>query len=212
MRKLTRIYSAAVLALALATLPGAAQSQTNDTTIAAIRGELTQLPYYGVFDFLAFKYSKGTVTLGGYAYHPMLKTDAERAVKRVAGVDAVVNNIDDLPPSFQDDEVRWRAYYAIYRDPILSRYAPGGATVWGHRHELGARFYPLASGPFSGMEPAGDYPIHIVVNGDKVTLLGVVDGKSDRTVAEAKARDAAGSLTVENQLMVEIVRQPRTTQ
>jgi hyperosmotically inducible periplasmic protein len=74
-----------------------------------IRSELLKLPYYGVFDFLAFSYDKGTVTLQGYAYRPSLKSDAERAVRRVAGVDAVKDQIEDLPVSFSDDELRRNA-------------------------------------------------------------------------------------------------------
>ena len=54
-----------------------------------VRHELNMLPYYGVFDFLAFKYDRGTAVLMGYAYAPNLKHDAEHAVKRVAGVDTV---------------------------------------------------------------------------------------------------------------------------
>jgi hypothetical protein len=108
-----------------------AQTVTNKSTIEDIRHELLQLPYYSVFDFLAFSYDKGTVTLVGYAYRPALKADAERAVNRVAGVDTVKNQIEELPVSFNDDELRWRAYYAIYRDPFLSRYAPGGGCPVG---------------------------------------------------------------------------------
>src|SRR3954465_8346883 len=104
--------------------------------VEAIRKELLQLPYYGVFDFIAFVYDRGTVTLKGYAYQPNLKKDAERAVKRAAGVDEVKNEIEELPVSISDDDIRWRAYYALYRDPALARYAPGGAMLWGHRHTL----------------------------------------------------------------------------
>ena len=57
-------------------------------------------------------------------------------MKRVAGVDTVKNEIEELPVSQFDDEVRWRAYYEIYSDPFLSRYAPGGALLWGHRFTL----------------------------------------------------------------------------
>src|SRR5882757_9198850 len=79
----------------------------NQSAVEEIRKELMQLPYYGVFDFLAFTYDKGTVTLMGYAYHPALKKDAEHAVKRAPGVDEVRNKIEELPPSPADDEIRW---------------------------------------------------------------------------------------------------------
>jgi hyperosmotically inducible protein len=187
-----------MLAAALNVAYGDAQS-----TVEEIRKELMQLPYYGVFDYLAFKYDKGTVTLMGYAYAPGLKRDAERAVKRVSGVDQVVDKIEDLPASQMDDELRWKTYYAIYRDPFLSRYAPGGGMLWGHRHNLGPGFHSFGGGAFPGMEPAGDYPIHIVVKNGRITLLGVVDSESDKTLAGMKAREVPGSFGVDNQLIVE---------
>src|SRR5262249_27517974 len=173
------------------------------TTVEAIRSELLQLPYYGVFDYLAFSYDRGTVTLMGFAYGLGLKKDAERAVKRAPGVDTIVNKIEDLPPSPNDDEIRWRTYYAIYRDPVLSHYAPGGGMLWGHRHPYTGGFRSFSGGFFPGMEPAGDYPIHIIVKNGRVTLLGVVDNDSDKTVAGLRAREIPGSFGVDNQLMVE---------
>jgi hyperosmotically inducible protein len=173
------------------------------STVESIRKELMQLPYYGVFDFLVFSYDKGTVNLMGYTYHPTLKQDAVRATKRAPGVDQVVDKIEELPVSQNDDDLRWKTYYAIYRDPFLSRYAPGGGTLWGHRHGFGGGFHGLGMTRFPGMEPLGDYPIHIIVKGGKITLLGVVDSDSDKTVAGLRAREVPGSFGVENELMVE---------
>jgi hypothetical protein len=124
------------------------------SAVEAIRNELLKLPYYSVFDYLAFSYDKGTVTLMGYAYRPSLKEDAVRAVKRAPGVDQVVDKIEVLPVSPNDDEIRWKTYYAIYRDPFLSKYAPGGGMLWGHRHALGgAGLRGFPGGMFPGMEP-----------------------------------------------------------
>jgi hyperosmotically inducible protein len=173
------------------------------STIESIRKELMQLPYYGVFDFLAFSYDKGTVTLMGYAYHPTLKQDAVRAVKRAPGVDQVIDKIEELPVSQNDDELRWKTYYAIYRDPFLSRYAPGGGALWGHRHAFSPGFHGMGMTRFPGMEPLGDYPIHIIVKGGKITLLGVVDSEADKTIAGMRAREVPGSFGVENELVVE---------
>ena len=173
------------------------------SSVEEIRKELLQLPYYGVFDFLAFSYDKGTVTLMGYAYHSTLKHDAARAAKRASGVDQVVDKIEELPVSQFDDDLRWRTYYTIYRDPFLSRYAPGGGMLWGHRHPFGAGFHGIGAGRFPGMEPLGDYPLHIIVKNGKITLLGVVDSESDKTVAGLRAREVPGSFGVENELVVE---------
>jgi hypothetical protein len=204
MRSHTHVAVALGLTLALATGAPTTSAQGNaKSTIEEIRKELMQLPYYGVFDFLAFSYDKGTVTLMGYAYHPGLKKDAERAVKRVPGVDQVMDKIEELPVSLSDDELRWRTYYALYQDPFLSRYAPGGGMLWGHRHAFGPGFHPLGPGPFPGMEPAGDYPIHIIVKNGRITLLGVVDNEADKNLAGLRAREVPGAFGVENALMVE---------
>jgi hypothetical protein len=206
---LTPLILAASLALPTTVSLGAAPQKT---VIEEIREELLELPYYGVFDFLAFGYDQGTVTLQGYAYALGLKRDAERAVKRVAGVDTVKNEIEDLPVSPFDDDLRWRAYYEIYRDPFLSRYAPGGALLWGHRHPLRSpRLMPFGPPRFAGLEPAGDYPIHIVVKGGHITLLGVVENEGDKTIAGIKARSIPGAFSMENELVVEPPSKKTTT-
>ena len=196
--------AAAVVGLALV-LAGAQPLLDADekSSVEQIRKELLQLPYYSVFDFLAFSYDKGTVTLMGYAYHSTLKHDAARATKRASGVDQVIDKIEELPVSQFDDELRWRTYYAIYRDPFLSRYAPGGGMLWGHRHPFGGGFHAMSLGRFHGMEPLGDYPLHIIVKHGKITLLGVVDTEGDKTVAGMRAREVPGSFGVENELIVE---------
>jgi len=181
--------------------PAAAQTRDEraDSVRAEIRKELLQLPYYSVFDFVAFKYDRGTAVLMGYAYAPALKQDAEHAIKRVAGVDTVQNNVEQLPPSQMDDQIRWREYYAIYSDPFLSKYAPGAAMLWGHRHRFGG----FAGIWGDGYEPAGNYPIHIIVKNGRVSLMGVVDNDGDRTIAEMKARGVPGTFEVKNELLVD---------
>jgi len=72
---------------------------------------------------LAFRVDGGTVTLFGHVTRPTLKDDAERVVKRIEGVEKVINKIEVLPLSPHDDEIRIAAYRAIYGDPALNRYA-----------------------------------------------------------------------------------------
>ncbi len=203
MHKILTMFACA--SLAVVTAAGSLAQTTTDATVDEIRDKLLRLPYYGVFDFLAFSYDRGTVTLSGYAYHPMLKTDAERAVKRVAHVDQVINQIEDLPISLGDDDLRWRTYYAIYTDPFLSRYAPGGAFLWGHLHRVPRTLFGSAA-RFPGEEPVGNYPIAIIVKGGHITLMGIVDSDADKTMAEMRAREVAGSFGVENELTVEAPR------
>jgi hyperosmotically inducible protein len=185
-------------------IPLFATAKAPQSTIGDIRNELLQLPYYGVFDFLSFRYDSGTVDLMGYAYRPTLKSDAERALKRVAGIDVVNDQVEELPVSIADDNLRWQTYYAIYRDSFLSRYAPGGGLLWGHRHPFSGRgLFPFGPSRFPGTEPAGDYPIHIIVKQGRITLLGVVDNESDKTVAGMRARGVQGSFGVDNELVID---------
>lgn len=68
--------------------------------------EMLMLPYYSVFDNLAFSVQGNTVTLMGQIVNPAVKGDAEASVKRIEGVEHVVNNIQVLPPSSNDDRIR----------------------------------------------------------------------------------------------------------
>lgn len=202
LRKVIQAVSV-VLVIGLTALPAAAQ-QAPRSNVDEVRRELLQLPYYGVFDFLSFKIDKQSVTLMGYAYHGSLKQDAERAVKRAMEVTAITNEIENLPVSPSDDDLRWSVYYKIYRDPFLSRYAPGGGLLWGHRHPFaGGRFFSLGPVRFPGTEPAGDYPIHIIVKNGRVLLLGVVDSEADKVTAGVRAREVPGSFAVDNEIVVE---------
>jgi BON domain len=199
-RRAFRVLVPGILLLASAWLGGVrltAQSQSvaAKETVLNIERALLRLPYYGVFDFLAFGVDRGTVTLQGYAYQGSLKSAATQAVKRVSGVDEVANSISLLPASQNDDRIRWATFYRIYTDDFLSRYAPGGA--------MGARYDARQFARFPGMQPYGTYPIHIIVKGGRTTLLGIVDNESDKTLAGVRAREVDGVFGVENELLVD---------
>lgn len=155
-----------------------------------------RLPYYGVFDFLAFRYDKGTVTLSGYAYRSQLKKDAVNAVKRLRGVDEVIDQIEEISIGPLDDEIRWATFYKIYNDNSLSRYAPGGPL-----YGVDRRFRMIR---FPAMQPIGMYPIHIVVNRGRILLVGAVDSEADKNLAGLRARGIPHAFGVENAL--EVVR------
>jgi hyperosmotically inducible protein len=140
-----------------------------------VRHALLMLPYYGVFDDLAFKVDGGTVTLLGAVTRPTLKSDAEAAVKHIEGVERVINEIEVLPLSPMDDSIRLAEYRAIYGDPALS-------TRYGYR-----------SLP----------PIHIIVKNGNVTLEGTVANKADADLAYLRANSVPGVFSVTNDLQVE---------
>jgi BON domain len=168
------------------------QSLPAQETTLSVRRMLERLPYYGVFDFLVFRIDRGTVFLAGYSFQGSLKDEAEKATKRASGVDEVVNKIEVLPASQNDDRIRWATFYRIYTDDFLSRYAPGGE--YEVLRELRDEKH------FPGMQPVGVYPIHIIVKNGRTMLLGVVDNASDRQIAELRAREVDGVFGVENDL------------
>lgn len=140
-----------------------------------VHHELVMLPFYGVFDNLAYKVDPdGTVTLVGQTVRPTLKSDAERAVKRIEGVTKVINNIEVLSPSPMDDRIRLAVYRAIYGHPALD-------------------MYQLRAIP----------PIHIIVKNGHVTLEGVVARQMDKQIAETQANSVPGVFSVTNNLRVE---------
>jgi len=139
-----------------------------------VRHELVMLPYYGVFDNLAFKVDGYRVTLLGDVTRPTLKTDAGAAVKRIEGVESVDNQIEVLPLSPNDDRIRLAVYRAVYRQASLSRYA-------------------LQAIP----------PIHIIVKNGNVRLEGIVATEADKNLAGIRAKGVPGVFSVENNLRVE---------
>jgi len=149
-------------------------TSTQQRIMKEVRHELVMMPYYSLFDNLAYKVDGSTVTLLGQVTRPDLKSEAESRVKHIEGVDKVVNNIEVLPPSPMDDQIRRAEYHAIYSDPALSKYAWGAVP-----------------------------PIHIIVNNGKVTLEGVVDNESDKNVAGIRAKGVPNTFSVQNNLRVQ---------
>ena len=179
MKSRLRILLASLLVLV--TLRAAAQDAQRDQPTAKsqariikqVRHELLMLPYFGVFDYIAYKVDGYTVTLFGQVVLPTLKSDAENVVKRIEGVEKVDNQIEVLPPSPMDDGIRRRVYRAIYRYPALERYAMGVQK-----------------------------PIRIIVKNGHVTLEGVVDSEGDKNLAGIRANGVSGIFSVTNNLQV----------
>jgi osmotically-inducible protein OsmY len=194
-RVVRHVAIAVTAALMVASVGASAQTLSARETTQSVQRALERLPYYGVFDFMAFNVERGTVTLTGYAYHGSLRSAAESATRRVAGVDEIANRVELLPASQNDDRIRWATFYRIYTDAFLSRYAPGGPDQI--RRDL------YDSRRFPGMhQPLGMYAIHIVVRNGHTTLFGVVDNPGDRQIAEMRAREVTGVFSIENEIEV----------
>jgi osmotically-inducible protein OsmY len=141
-----------------------------------VRHQLVMLPYFSVFDWLEAQVSPdGSVTLMGEVTQPTLKSDAEKSLKRLESVSSVVNKIEVLPLSNNDDQIRAAVYRAIYmNDSPLFKYA---------------------------MRSVG--PIHILVKNGHVTLKGIVANSGDKQLAYMAANSVSGVFSVENELKVE---------
>jgi hyperosmotically inducible protein len=139
-----------------------------------VRRELVTLPYYSLFDTLSFRVEGDVVTLSGKATRPTLKMDAERAVTRIEGVTSVNNEIEVLPLSPNDDQLRLSLYRAIYGHETLQT--------------LAVRVVP---------------PIHLIVENGHVTLEGAAPNTMAKTIAEMQANSVSGVFSVTNNLLVD---------
>jgi hyperosmotically inducible periplasmic protein len=169
----------AVTLFSLATLGftqdrGQPSAKSQERITREVRHELLMLPWFGVFDNIAFKVDGATVTLLGQVVRPSLKSDAENALKHIEGVEKVDNQIEVLPPSPMDDQLRLVLYRAIYGYPALEKYALGVQK-----------------------------PIRIIVKNGHVALEGVVDSEADKNLAGLRANGVPGIFSVANNLRVE---------
>src|ERR1017187_907214 len=187
MRRFVRNRGALTLAAFLGVVPLQAQkskdkggtavhsgASAQDRIPREVRHELVMLPYYGVFDNLAYRVDGSSVTLLGQVTRPALKNDAGNVVKGIEGVERVDNKIEVLPPSPIDDGIRRAEYGAIYGHPGLDRYAMQAVP-----------------------------PIHIIVANGKVTLEGVVATQSDKDLAGIRANGVSGVFSVANNLRLD---------
>jgi hyperosmotically inducible protein len=140
-----------------------------------VHHELVTLPWYGVFDNLEYQVSGSEVILSGQVVseHGQTKHDAENAVKRIAGVTKVVNNIEVLPPLPFDNQIRRDEYRAIFSQSTLGGYSMGTIPQ-----------------------------IRIIVYGGHVTLEGTVMNQMDRNIAALAANSVPNVFSVTNNLKI----------
>ena len=141
-----------------------------------VRHEILMYSNYTLWDDVNFRVDNGNVSLLGAVSQPYKKSDLQRIVQHIPGVASVTNELKVLPLSPNDDRLRLQVARAIYRDPVLSRYAMGAIPS-----------------------------IHIIVDNGKVTLTGVVNNAMEKQVAGIRASSAGlsfgpviNNLTVEN--------------
>jgi len=179
MKPILKVWAPGILALAMAGGLWAQgkhdPSEKNQIHLQKeVRHELVTLPFYNVFDNFEYKIDGNTVTLMGQVTRPNLKSDAEKAVKGIEGVEQVVNNIEVLPLSPMDDQIRRAVYRAIYSDPGMDRYSIQAVPS-----------------------------IHIIVRNGHVFLEGAAGTEMDKNLAYLRANGVPGVFSVTNNLHVD---------
>jgi len=173
------LFAALSVALGSVTIPCRAQGAQRGSGNQAwlmneVRHQLVLLPYYSVFDNLAYRVDGDKVTLTGQVTRPDIKDDAGKAVKSIEGVESVDNQIQVLPPSPMDDQIRRAEFQSIYSFPSLQRYGDMAVAA-----------------------------IHIIVDNGHVTLEGVVNSDADKDVAGIRANTVPNVFAVTNNLRVQ---------
>jgi hyperosmotically inducible protein len=183
--KLRALFTALLFATSIAAVPTPmvagmreaknqrSEAKYREKLAKEVRHQLVMLPWYSVFDNLAYQVDGDKVTLHGQVVRPSLKSDAEAAVKSIEGVGSVVNNIEVLPVSAMDDQLRRAVFRAVFGEAGLSRYAEQAVPS-----------------------------IHIIVKNGNVTLEGVVDNESDKNLANLRASQVPNVFSVKNNLVV----------
>jgi BON domain len=148
----------------------------NSATISKqVYHDLVSLPWYNLFDNLQYQVNGGEVILSGHvtSEHAVTKYDAENAVERIPGVTKVINNIEILPPSRFDNQIRRAEYRAIFSTGDLGRYTLGAVPQF-----------------------------HIIVKNGHVTLEGVVMNQMDKDMAGIAAKTVSNVFSVTNNLRI----------
>jgi hyperosmotically inducible protein len=132
-----------------------------------------RMGYDNQFNFVDVSVKDGAATLTGATRNDMGRDSAVWIANNMPGVNDVVDNIEVLPVSGFDDRIRISAVRAIYRDPVLGRYASDPAK-----------------------------PIRIVVDNGNLTLYGTVATAMDKQIAGMRANQVFGVFSVQNNLAV----------
>jgi hyperosmotically inducible protein len=161
-------------ATALLATSAMAQERKDLQIFRDISKQVNRYSHFTIFDNVEAEVTDGRVVLSGAVTMPYKKDDIERRVEKVTGVRSIENNIEILPVSIMDDELRFRIARAIY----------GNSSFWN---------YAAMANP----------PIHIIVNRGRVTLVGVVNNNVERQLARSLAT-GFGEFEVKNELKTDL--------
>ncbi len=172
------ILSIAILGLMFSSVDAQSFSDNHQKSVKSIEQQvykqIIKLPYYGVFDNIAYQVNGDTVILSGKVVQPTTRKSAERVVEKIAGVRNVVNKIEVLPLSNFDDSIRLRTLRTLQNGGGLYRYFLGANSS-----------------------------VKIIVDRGNLTLEGFVANRGDYNLANVLANGVPGVFSVRNNLVVE---------
>jgi hyperosmotically inducible protein len=172
---MNKLINRTILAAALGALLAVGNLAAKDTSLTAqVRHELNMLPYYGVFDAISYEINGHSVILTGAVHRPAIALDAVNVVKHIPGVESVENQIEVLPTSFFDDQIRLAAWRTAYSWPTLS-----------------------------GLAGVPQPPVRILVKNGNITLVGVVRTQADKDALTVRLNTLPNVFDVQNNLTVE---------
>ncbi|MBA2379150.1 MAG: BON domain-containing protein [Blastocatellia bacterium] len=178
MKKVSNFIVVTIAAMAFSFMSINAQGFSNEASATAIGQEvhkrILRLPRYELYDHIGFEVKGDTVTLNGSVRNAINRSDAEGTVKRISGVNHVINNIQLLPLSGFDDQIRRTLTQRIANTGGLSGY------LW-----------PV------------NPPVRLIVNNGHISLEGKVRNRGDYNMMYIAARSVPSSFTVTNNLVVE---------
>lgn len=151
-----------------------ADDVTSRQMLEKARHEVVTYYAFGIFDNVVLQAKGDTLVVSGQVTQPFKKQDLGNILARVRGVANLENNLEVLPTSFFDDQLRLQVARAIYGNSNFLRYG-------------------IQANP----------PIHIIVKNGNVTLEGAVGSKLDSTLAELAARNVGLSFSVTNNLRID---------
>lgn len=171
--RLTTLLCVAGLALASVAF-SAPSAQISDALLAErVAAAVRDYVNFGIFDDVSIEVDNRSVRISGRVTMPYKRQDIEARIKKIDGIRDLTNTIEVLPVSRFDSELRDRLARAIYGHPAFRHYA-------------------------SMVTP----PIHIVVEGGRVTLTGMVNSEVEKMLAFSLAQ-VPGAMSVKNELKID---------
>jgi osmotically-inducible protein OsmY len=135
--------------------------------------EIRKYSRFTVFDDCSAFVKEGRVAIFGWVTEPYKKTEIEKRLHKIVGIQEFKNDLEVLPVSSADQNLRNALFRRLYSDPMFSNFAS----------------MPIP-------------PIHIIVSRSRVILTGVVGTQMEKQKAESIIRGTPGVLSLDSKLRI----------